>query len=421
VLAGGRRGAGGALTFTRAEAEELDRDDPLAAFRDRFAHDEGVIYLDGNSLGRLPLATVDRLRAATVDEWGTALVRAWDRWVDLAIDVGDRLGAAALGAAGGQVLVADSTTINLYKLVAAALDARLGRITVVSDQANFPTDRYVLEGLCAQRGLELRLVPTAGDVAAAVDETTAVVCLSHVDYRSAERLDLAVLTATLRAAGALVVWDLSHSAGAVSVELDAAGVDLAVGCTYKYLNGGPGAPAYLYVRRALQAELRQPIWGWFGQRSQFAMGPHYDPEPDLRRFQTGTPNILGLYAVDAAVEVLAAAGIEAVAAKRTALTAFAVRLFDDGLAALGFELATPRDPERRGAHVALRHADGWRICQALLARDVVADFRPPDIVRLGFPGLYTRFVDVCDGFEAIRSLVASGEHLAYDEQPGRIT
>ncbi|MEY2568336.1 MAG: kynureninase [Actinomycetota bacterium] len=401
---------------SRADAARLDEQDPLAGFRDRFViDDEDLVYLDGNSLGRLPRATRGRLLRAVDEEWGRGLVTSWSSWVDLATDVGDRLGAAVLGAAPGQTLVSDSTSVNLYKLAVSALDARPGRTAVVIDVGEFPTDRFVLEGICAARGLEMR----TGD---GLDGSVGLVVCSHVSYATGERLDVRATSDAVHDVGALVLWDLSHSAGAVPIELDAAGADLAVGCTYKYLNAGPGAPAFLYVRSALQTQLRQPIWGWFGQRDQFAMGPVYDPYSDLRRFQVGTPPVLGMHAVDEGVALVAEAGIDALAAKGAALTAFAIELADAWLAPLGFDVVTPRDAQRRGAHVALRHPDAWPICQALVERArVVPDFRAPDIVRLGLAPLFTRFVDVWEGVDRVRRLVEFGDHKRYPSALGRIT
>jgi kynureninase len=319
------------------------------------------------------------------------------------------------------VVVTDSTTVNLYKLAAAALAARPGRRVVVADGEDFPTDRYVLQGLAARWGIELRALGSdPAGWASEIDGGTALVCLSHVHYRSAARADMAAVNRAAHAAGALVLWDLSHSAGAVPLHLDDDGADLAVGCTYKYLNAGPGAPAFLYVRRELQAELRQPIWGWFGQRDQFAMGARYDPDPGIRRFLTGTPSILGTVAVDAGLEPFAEVGMDRLWAKSEALTGLLITLFDAWLAPLGCRLATPRDPDRRGAHVSIDHPDGWQLCRALIERaSVIPDFRPPDTIRLGPAPLYTRFVDVWDACDRLRDLLASGEYRSVD--PGERT
>ncbi|MBA3384743.1 MAG: kynureninase [Actinobacteria bacterium] len=408
--------------MTRAEAEALDRDDPLAPFRERFVIEGPVIYADGNSLGRLPQATIERL-GSVVDTWGSRLVTAWPDWIDRPLEVGDLLADAVLGANAGEVLVCDSTTVNLFKLAAAALVHRPGAL--VTDADNFPTDRYVLEGLGELAVFDADPIdgPTADDVArACARRDVSVVCLSHVAYRSGALADVRAIVDVAHAAGALVLLDVSHSAGVAPVELEAEGVDLAVGCTYKYLNAGPGSPAFLYVREELQEELRSPIWGWFGQREQFAMGPAYDPVPGIGRFLAGTPPILGLAAVEVGAELVREAGIERLRRKSVALTELAISLHDERLAQLGFELGTPRDAERRSGHVSIRHADGWRICRALIERaDVVPDFRTPDSIRLGLPPLYTRFVDAWDIVDRLALLVESGEHELVDAAPARVT
>ncbi len=326
-------------------AERLDRADPLAAFRDRFViPDPHLVYLDGNSLGRLPVATRDRLHRV-VDAWATDLIAGWDEWMDLGAQAGALL-AGIVGAAPDEVTLADSTSVNLYKLALAGSAARPGRRVLVTDDDNFPTDRYILQGIAADHGLTLRVLRTdpdegvrAADLAGALDDDVALVCLSHVAYRSGAVADLPALTALAHRAGALVLWDLCHSAGAVPVGLSSAAADLAVGCTYKHLNGGPGAPAFLYVRRDLQDRLRQPIWGWFGQSDQFAMGPGYQPLPDIRRFLVGTPPVLSAYGAVEGARLTAEAGIDAIAAKVRALGGYAVELVDAWLAPRGFRLA----------------------------------------------------------------------------------
>ncbi|MGC9671026.1 kynureninase [Planosporangium sp. 12N6] len=417
------------MTDLFAVAKALDADDPLASYRERFVIDDpSLVYFDGNSLGRLPSATRDRLTDAVRQEWGRDLIRGWDRWIDLARRTGDVLAAGVLGASPGEVVLSDSTTVNLYKLAAAALDARPDRRVVVTDDDNFPTDRYVLEGLAAARGLELRVVKAdmddgldLADLRAALDPDVALVCLSHVAYRSGARTDLVAATAAAHAVGALTLWDLCHSAGSVPVPLAAAGADLAVGCTYKYLNAGPGAPAFVYVRADLQPRLRQPIWGWFGQRDQFAMAASYDPADSIDRFVVGTPPVLGGYAALEGASITAEAGVEAIAAKGAALTSYAISLFDEWLADDGFVLATPREPRRRGAHVTLYHPHAWQICQALKAADVIPDFRTPDRLRMGFAPLYTRFVDVHEGFDRLRAIMRAGTWRAFPASRGRVT
>jgi len=412
-----------------ARAGTLDAADPLAGFRDRFVHaDEGLVYFDGNSLGRLPHATRERLRAAVDTEWGVDLIRGWSRWIDLAREAGDVLATGVLGVAPGEVVLGDSTSVNLYKLAAAALDARPGRRTVLVEADNFPTDLYVLQGLAAATGRTLRVVDVdidaglrADAVADALDDDVALVCASHVSYRSGARADLRAITARAHDAGALTLWDLSHSAGSVPTPLADAGADLAVGCTYKYLNAGPGAPAFLYVRADLQAELRQPIWGWFGQREQFAMGGTYDPVDGIERFCVGTPPVLGGYAALEGARITAEAGIAAIAAKGAELTAYAIDLADGWLAEHGVRVATPRDPARRGAHVTLHHPAAWQVTQAAIAAGVVPDYRTPDRLRIGLAPLYTRFADVAEGFGRLREILASRGYERFPATPGRVT
>jgi kynureninase len=397
---------------TLQRARQLDAADSLASFRARFAPTEpGLVYLDGNSLGRPTKAALDRIRALG-DEWANDLIRGWDRWLDLPLRVGDLLAANVLGASAGEVAVTDSTTVNLYRLAAAALDARRGRRAVAIARPEFPTDRYIVEGLARERGLEIRWLesdpidgPTAADLAPVLDSNLALVVLSHVNYRSAAIADVPAMTAAAREAGALVLWDLSHSAGSVPVQLGSWDVDLAVGCTYKYLNGGPGAPAYLYVRRELQDELRPPIQGWFAQVDQFEMGPVFERAPGLRGWLVGTPGILGLTAAAAGIELVAEAGMDAIRAKGKALTEFAMELHDAWLAPLGCALGSPRAGGRRGAHVAVRHPEARRLTADLAGRGVIVDFREPDVLRFGCSPLTTSFEDVHRGIEAVRALV----------------
>jgi kynureninase len=419
----------GGFSTGRALAEELDAADPLAGLRDRFVHAEpGLIYLDGNSLGRLPRATAERVGEVVAQQWGAGLVRGWADWVSLPQRAGDLLGHMLLGAAPGQVVVSDSTTVNLYKLACAAVQAQPGRRVIVTDDDNFPTDRYVLAGVAAQSGAELRMIHTGLDegispaaVAEAVGPDTALVSLSHVAYRSGALADMAGLTTLAHDAGALVLWDLCHSAGSVPVELDACSADLAVGCTYKYLNAGPGAPAFLYVRQDLQSRLRQPIHGWFGQRGQFEMGPAYDPLPTVARFTTGTPNILGTVAVEEGVRLLGEAGIGALRDKGILLTSYLIGLADAWLAPVGCTLATPRDPLRRGSHVSLHHPEAWRISQALIRAGVVGDYRVPDRLRLGPAPVYTRFTDVWDALSILREIIEERSYADLPPEPAQVT
>jgi len=403
---------------TRAEAEALDRGDPLARFRERFvlgtAGADVVAYLDGNSLGRLPRATVARMQQVVEHEWGNRLIRSWDdTWVRLPRQVGDLIGSAALGAAPGQVVVADSTSVCLFKALHAAAGLRSERSVIVAADTDFPTDRYVVEAVADQRGLRVRWVspPADGGVDAALLEPAllndvAVVALSHVDYRSAQVADLAAITAAAHAAGAVAVWDLSHSAGSVPVGLDAAGVDLAVGCTYKYLNGGPGGPAYIYAASRHQSGLAQPVPGWFGAADVFAMAPAYHAAAGIERMLSGTPAVLGLVAVEEGVRLVAEAGIDAIRAKAMALTDLAVQLADAWLAPLGVSLASPRDATARGAHLVLRHPEARRWSEQLAADGVVGDFRNPDLWRVGLSPLTTTYVEVWTAMDIARSVLA---------------
>jgi kynureninase len=400
-----------------ARAEALDAADPLAAYRDEFltpADADVVSYLDGNSLGRPLIATGQLLDQFVQQQWAGRLIRGWtDGWLEWPITLGDRLGEVALGAGNGQVVIADSTTVLLYKLARAALAARPGRRRVVLDTDNFPTDRYVLEGIAADRDLELVWVETdpregirPEQVAAAVDERTALVLFSHVAYRSGWLADVPAITRIAHDAGALAMWDLSHSAGSVPIGLDAWGVDVAVGCTYKYLNGGPGAPAFAYVRRELLAEVRQPIWGWMGHRASFEMGPGYEPAAGSRALLSGTPPILAMVPLHANLAMLASAGIESVRAKSVLLTEYALTLADAWLTPLGVEVASPREPERRGGHVTLHRAGFAELLDPLWDRGVIPDYRRPDGLRIGPAPLSTSFGEVARGLAVLRDLLA---------------
>jgi kynureninase len=391
--------------------EQLDRDDPLAGLRARFVgSDSDLVYFDGNSLGRPLRTTGERLARFVDDEWGGRLIRGWDeRWLDLPRAIGDDLGRVCLGAAPGQTIVGDSTTVLLYKTMRAAVAARPGRRELVIDSDNFPTDRYVAAGVADELGLTLRWidVDTAGGVtaeqlSAVVGPDTALVVLSHVAYRSAWLADPPELTRIAHDAGALVLWDLCHSAGAVPVRLDAWDVDLAVGCTYKYLNGGPGSPAFVYVAERLLDELTQPIRGWMGADDPFVMGPAYAPAAGIRRFLSGTPSVLGMLAIQDMLGLVEEAGIEAVRAKSVALTSYAVDLADRVLLPAGVVLASPRDPCRRGGHVTLNHPSMRLVTAALWQRDVIPDYRDPAGLRLGLSPLSTSFAEVARGIEMVR-------------------
>jgi kynureninase len=375
-------------------ADELDATDPLAAWRDQFhIADPTLAYLDGNSLGMPQRRTFERVDAVMREAWGRDLIRSWDHWVDLPQQVGDLL-APLIGAGPGEVLVHDSVTVNLYQLVRAAIRLRPGRTIISIDPGDFPTDRYVVEGIAAAEGYDVR---------AGFDELddVAVVVRSMIDYRSAEVVDVAVEQARADAAGALVIWDLSHAAGLHPVGLRAAGAQLAVGCTYKYLNGGPGAPAFVYVATELIDEIANPIQGWWSQHDMFRMGPDYEPRPDIARLQLGTPSILALTAARCGIEVTAQAGIEAVRAKSIEVGRFGLVCCD----ALGLRTSTPREDVRRGGHLCVHEPDAKALTKRLyLEHQVLADFREPDIVRLGCSPLTTRFRDVARATAAIAAL-----------------
>ncbi|HEU5470283.1 MAG TPA: kynureninase [Actinophytocola sp.] len=398
-----------------ADARSLDEQDKLAGFRDRFVPigDPAVVaYLDGNSLGRPPKSTVDSLNDLLVRQWGSRMIRAWgEGWLELPERIGDRLGEVCLGAAPGQVIVADSTTICLHKAIRAAAALRPGRTELVTDALNFPTDRYVTEAVAEDLGLTVRWVRpdlragvTAAQLAEVVGESTAVVTLSHVAYRSAYLADLAAITELVHEAGALVVWDLCHSAGAVPVRLDAGGADFAVGCTYKFLNAGPGAPAFLYVRAAHQPDFAAPLRGWIGTENIFAMDDDFRPAPGMRRVLSGTPPIAGLLCVAAGVELLAEAGIDRVRAKSTALTRMLIELADEWLAPLGYTLASPRADDERGGHVTLDHPRAAVLTERFVNAGVILDFRAPHGIRLGPAALSTSFAELWAGLDVIRRL-----------------
>ena len=415
-----------------SQARRRDASDPLAAYRKRFLiGDPDLVYLLGNSLGRLPRQTVTRMRTAVEQEWGRDLIGGWKGgWLDAPTRLGDQLGRL-LGAAAGQVVVCDSTSVNLYKATMAALALRPHRHEIVSDVHNFPSDLYVLQGCIAALGgrHRLRLAPSENGIrvepealATAIGEHTALVTLSHVAYKSGYLHDAEAITDLAHQAGALVLWDLSHSAGVIPIDLDRWGVDLAVGCTYKYLNGGPGSPAMLYVRRGLQAEAQPPLWGWIGHRSPFEFQPDYEPADGIRRFQVGTPTILSLLALEQSLEMVLEAGMDAVHRKSQALSTYLVDLFDAHLQPLGFELGSPREQDRRGSHISIRHPDGYRITRALAEElKVQTDFREPDTIRLGLAPLYTSFHEIWTAAEGLRQVVKEGRYHRYSAVRDRVT
>lgn len=397
--------------ITRPDAERLDAADPLAPFRERFVLPEGLVYLDGNSLGALSRAAAERVSRTVSAEWGEGLIRSWNDagWIDLPLRVGDKLGRL-VGAQPGEVACADSTSVNLFKVLSAALSLRPDRRAILSEEGNFPTDLYVGEGLARllDRGHRLKLVPKRG-LLDALDGDVAVLLLTHVDYRTGERHDMAAFSRAAHEAGALAVWDLAHTAGAMPVDLHAAGADLAVGCGYKYLCGGPGAPAFLWVPRRLQGAFVQPLSGWLGHAAPFAFESAYRPAEGIGRFLCGTPPILSMSALDAALDVLLEADLGLVREKSEALTSFFVAAVEEACGD-AVRLVSPRDPSRRGSQVSFAHPDGYAVMQALIARGVVGDFRAPDVLRFGFAPLYVRFVDAFDAARALADVLSSRVH-----------
>ncbi len=384
--------------------------DPLAGYRDRFVESPGLVaYLDGNSLGRPLTASIERVERFMREEWGGRLIRGWDEgWLDLPLTIGDDIARVVLGSAPGQVAVGDSTSVLLYKLVRGALDARPGRDEIVIERDNFPTDRYIVEGIAADRGLTIRWVDAGAEltpeaVAATVSPRTALTLFSSVAYRSGYLADVAGITRVVHDSGALTVWDLSHSAGVVPTPLDAWGVDLAVGCGYKYLNGGPGAPAFLYVRRELQASLDQPIHGWLGSATPFEMGQGYESGAGMRRYLTGTPPILGMLAMQDMLALIDEVGLDAVRAKSVALTERAIELVDELVPEA--RLASPRDSGRRGGHITIDHPRFAELVPVLWERGVIPDFRRPDGIRLGLSPLSTSFEELESGIRAIADVL----------------
>jgi kynureninase len=419
----------------RQYAEELDKKDPLAHFKSQFVvGDPTMCYLDGNSLGRLPKATITAINDFMTKEWGPEVVTGWSHWVDEAQPTGDLLGEAALGAAAGQVLVCDTTSVNFYQLCLAAIHARPGRKTIITDAANFPTDRYILDGIAKQFGLNLVIIDnedpaiatheriTTEVLAPYLNDDVAMVTLEVIQYRSGARADLKSITDQVRAIGALVVWDASHAIGAIELNLDANGVDLCVGCTYKYGNSGPGSPAWLYVSKRVQKELQVPIQGWFAQDAQFEMGPVFERSQTIRGFQIASPSLMGIRCVQTAFAMIKEAGIDAIASKAAIGTQMMIDLYDAWLAPLGLELNTSRDPKQRGGHISLVHPDAAQICVAMRTiSNVIPDYRTPNSIRLAISPLPTSYVEIWDGFERMRDLVASGRYKEVKEGGSRVT
>ena len=423
------------MVTDREYALSLDENDPLRGFRSLFViTDPEMCYLDGNSLGRLPIATVSAVNEFMTGEWAAEVVTGWSHWVDEAQPTGDLLGRATLGAAAGQVLVCDTTSVNFYQLALAAINARPGRKTIITDAANFPTDRYILDGIAKQLGLNLVIIDNESPGSAENERITpeilekylnsdvALVTLEVIQYRSGARNDIKSLTDLVRNHGAFLLWDASHAVGAIEMNFDANGVDIAVGCTYKYGNSGPGSPAWLYVNKRVQAELQVPIQGWFSQGDQFGMGPVFERAEGIRGFQIASPSIIGLRCVKSAFSMIEEATISAIANKAAAGTQMMIDLYDAWLADLGFTLLTSRNAYERGGHISLGHPDAARICVALrqFAR-VIPDYRTPSSIRLAIAPLPTSYVEVWDGFQRMRDLVASRQYEKITKSDSRVT
>lgn len=419
----------------REYALELDQNDPLAGYRSKFViTDPNLCYLDGNSLGRLPHATVKAVSDFLSQEWGNEVVTGWSHWIDEAQVAGDLLGRAVLGAGPGQVLVCDTTSVNFYQLCVAAIKARPGRKTVITDAANFPTDRYILKGIAEQFGLKLIIIDnedpaiaeneliTAELLEKYMSEDVAMVTFEVIQYRSGARTDIQSVTDLARSYGALVVWDASHAAGAIEMNFDACGVDLAVGCTYKYGNSGPGSPAWLYVNKKIQKELQVPILGWFGNEDQFGMGPDFVKADGIRGFQIASPSIIGIRGVQVAFAMIEEAGIDVIASKAAIGTQMMIDLYDEWLAPLGYTLLTSRNPKERGGHISIGHPEAARICVALRKfANVIPDYRTPNAIRLAIAPLPTSYVEVWDGFQRIRDLTQTRQYEKVEGSDSRVT
>jgi kynureninase len=427
--------------------QQLDSQDPLASYRDQFViTDLNLIYLDGNSLGRMPKVAQERARQVTEEEWGHDLIRGWNKgWWEAPQRVGEKIGRL-IGAAEGQTLVSDTVSVNLFKLATSALTLQPNRKRIITDTFNFPSDLYILQGikhLLSSGGRVdgdvlspsyrdhqiIRIGATDDDITpdiaaleSALDENTALVTLSHVVFKSGYLYDMRRITDLAHRVGALVLWDLSHSVGSVPVHLDDCNADFAIGCTYKYLNGGPGAPGFLYVNKKIQDQLTSPIWGWWGQKNPFDFSLDYEPAPGAGRFLVGTQPMISLLTMEAALEPTLQAGMDAIRAKSILMTDYASFLTDTWLAPLGFSLGSPRDPAIRGSHISIRHADGYRVNRALIEEmNVIPDFRAPDNIRLGFSSLYTSFTEIREGFDRIKRVIVEKRHERYTKQKLTVT
>ena len=426
----------------RGYAESLDANDPLRSFKSEFVvKDEDLCYLDGNSLGRLPKKTIEQVNHFLENEWATELVDGWSHWIDQAQPAGDLLAKTALGAGPGQTLVCDTTSVNFYQLCLAAITARPGRKTVIIDSANFPTDRYILAGIAQAHGLNLITLDTDGsggpgavkiqsehelvdpaELEKLMTEDVALVTLQAINYRSGCRQPIKEINALAKRFGTLVVWDCSHAAGSIELDFEKNNVELAVGCTYKYGNSGPGSPAWLFVAKHIQTELRTPIQGWFAQDKQFEMGAFFEPAENIRRFQIASPSIIGIRGVEVAFEMIGRAGITQIAKKAALGTDLMIALYEAWLKPLGFGLGTPEDSSKRGGHIILTHPEAKLIAFALRKlKNVIPDYREPNAIRLAISPLPTSYVEVYDGFERLRDLVDSGDYKSVDLSGNRVT
>lgn len=429
-------------SITKEFVLELDHQDPLKAFKSEFViTDPDLCYLDGNSLGRLPKKTIEATNDFLLKEWGHELVDGWSHWIDQAQPAGDLLARAALGAGPGQTLVCDTTSVNLYQLCVAAVKLNPGRKKVIIDSANFPTDRYIVAGIAESFGLQVVTLNTDGtggpgsvdlksenemiepsELEQFLSEDVALLTLQAINYRSGAKQDLKQINALAKKYGIPVVWDCSHAVGSIELEFEKNGVELAVGCTYKYGNSGPGSPAWLFVAKSIQTKLRVPIQGWFAQEKQFEMGPFFEPADTIRRFQIASPSIIGIRAVEVAFEMIERAGIANIQAKAEKGTSLMVDLYEAWLKPLGFSLGTPSEPSRRGGHIILKHADAKQIAAALRKlKKVIPDYREPNSLRLAISPLATSFEEVYEGFARLRDLVASGDYKNFKDEGNRVT
>ena len=414
-------------------AQQLDSQDPLASYRDQFLiHDPNLVYLDGNSLGMMPKVAQEKAKQIVEEQWGHDLIRGWNKgWWEAPQRVGDKIGQL-IGAASGQTIVTDTVSLNLFKLATAALTLQPEKTRIITDTFNFPSDLYILQGIKQNLGnrheiirigaIDDDITPNIDQLETSINDNTALVTISHVVFKSGYLYDMRRITELAHNKGARVLWDLSHSVGSVPIHLDDCNADLAIGCTYKYLNGGPGAPGFIYVNKSIQEKLTSPIWGWWGQKNPFDFGLDYEPAPGVQRFLVGTQPMTSLLTMEAALEPTLNAGMDAIRAKSILMTDYASFLTDTWLAPLGFSLGSPRDSAIRGSHISIRHADGYRINRALIEDvNVIPDFRAPDNIRLGFAPLYTSFVEIREGFDRIKRVIEEKLYEKYTEQKLTVT